>query len=308
MGAEVLEKILLDGEGNQKQPENEHGCIYHASLLLAKELQPQTGVLGRVLNGDQSSGKILQPCKDTDSFTKDTTETLESEGPPRKRKRIEPTERGQTLIDDDDDDDNDDDEEEVPSSLPSHGILNATIDAFFSSTHHWIPFLHPFRFRRAIGDPHKRAKLEIILHAIVYASMHRLDLEDLNIEQPDVERQVELSRNTVILNALDSLTIENVQALIIVAFTAVSLHILQSIVAHATIQIITGQVCKAWSIIGSLTRTVEYLQLTVEPDTLQRGSLSAPLSLLDNPGDWTESEDRRRVFWNVFLLDRYVAI
>jgi hypothetical protein len=53
--------------------------------------------------------------------------------------------------------------------------------------------------------------------------MHRLDLENLNIEKSDIERQVELSRNTVILNALDSLTIENVQALIIVASTAVSL-------------------------------------------------------------------------------------
>ena len=110
-----------------------------------------------------------------------------------------------------------------PSSLPSHEILSATIDAFFSSTHHWIPFLHPFRFRRDIEDPHKRARLEIILHAIVYASMHRLDLDNLAIQQSDIERQVELSRSTVILNALDSLTIENVQALIIVAFTAVSL-------------------------------------------------------------------------------------
>jgi hypothetical protein len=134
--------------------------------------------------------------------------------------------------------------------------------------------------------------------------MHRLDLDNPAIQQSDIERQVELSRNTVILNALDSLTIENVQALIIVAFTAVSLLHHSSFVANRNIQIINGQVCKAWSIIGSLTRTVEYLQLTVEPDTLQRGSLSSPLYLLDTPVDWTESEDRRRVFWNVFLLDR----
>jgi hypothetical protein len=71
-------------------------------------------------------------------------------------------------------------------------------------------------------DPHKRPRLELILHAIVYASMHRLDLDMVNIKQTEVERQVELSRNTVILNALDSLTIENVQALVIVAFMAVS--------------------------------------------------------------------------------------
>ncbi|KAH8762932.1 fungal-specific transcription factor domain-containing protein [Hyaloscypha finlandica] len=279
---EVLEKILLDGEGNQKRSENEQGCIYHASILLAKELQPQTGLLGRALSGNHDARESLQCCRDSDSIAKDTTEPLENEGPSRKRKRGGSRNGGQTPTDGN----------EAPSSLPSDEILSTTIDVFFSSTHHWIPFLHPFRFRRDIEDPHKRTKLELILHAIVYASMHRLDLDNLNIEQSDIDRQVELSRNTVILNALGSLTIENVQALIIVASTA----------------IISGQVCKAWSIIGSLTRTVEYLQLTVEPDTLQRGSLSAPLSLLDSPADWTESEDRRRVFWNVFLLDRFCSI
>jgi len=291
----VLEKILLDNKGNQKGAENNHGCIYHASLLLAKELQPQTGLLGRVLDGVDSAGESLQPCIDTDSTTKTTIETLVSDGPSRKRKRCGPRDRTSTPIDD----------SEAPSSLPSHKILNATIDAYFSSTHHWIPFLHPFRFRRDIEDPHKRPQLELVLHAIVYASMDRLDLDSVSCQQSEVERQVELSRNTVILNALDGLTIENVQALVIVAFTAVSSS--YHWVLNCTdkrYKIINGQVSKAWSIIGSLTRTVEYLQLTVEPDTLQRGSLAAPLSLLDSPADWTESEDRRRVFWNVFLLDR----
>jgi hypothetical protein len=213
MRVEVLERILLDGEGNQKRSENEHGCIYHASILLAKELQPQTGLLGRALSGNHDSRESLQCCRDSDSIAKDTTETLENEGPSKKRKRGGSRNGGQTPTDGN----------EAPSSLPSDEILSATIDVFFSSTHHWIPFLHPFRFRRDIEDSHKRTKLELILHAIVYASMHRLDLENLNIEQSDIDRQVELSRNTVILNALDSLTIENVQALIIVASTAVSL-------------------------------------------------------------------------------------
>jgi hypothetical protein len=212
MRTEVLEKILLDSEGNQKRAEDDHGCIYHASLLLAKELQPETGLLGRALHNDDSVRQSLQSCRDTDSIAKNTSETLDSDGPSRKRKRSRSRNRVQTPVDDN----------ETSSSLPSHEILNVTIDAYFSSTHHWIPFLHPFRFRRDMEDPHKRPRLELILHAIVYASMHRLDLDLVNIKQTEVERQVELSRNTVILNALDSLTIENVQALVIVAFMAVS--------------------------------------------------------------------------------------
>jgi hypothetical protein len=213
----VLEKIILNGDGNQKEVASDHSCIFHASLLLAKELQPQTGLLGRALNGDYIARQSLQSYSDADSITKNTTETLESDEPSRKRKRGGSM-QGQTHT-----------QEDTSNSLPSDDILRATIDAFFSSTHHWVPFLHPFRFRRDIEDPHRRPKLEIILHAIAYASMHRLDLESLNIQQSEMERQVELSRSTVILNALDSLTIENVQALIIVAFTAVSLLRLWSI-------------------------------------------------------------------------------
>lgn len=69
-----------------------------------------------------------------------------------------------------------------------------------------------------------------------------------------------------------------------------------------------GQISKAWPIIGSLSRTVEYLQLTVEPDDSQQQSLLRPLVLLENPKEWTEAETRRRVFWNVFLLDRLIPI
>lgn len=68
----------------------------------------------------------------------------------------------------------------------------------------------------------------------------------------------------------------------------------------------SGEVAKAWPIIGSLTRTVNYLQLTVEPDDDSRKQqLLRSLSVLDKPQDWTESEGRRRLFWVIFLLDRF---
>ena len=213
-GVETLEKILLDSEGNQKasqRREDESGCIYHAALLLAKELQPETGVLGRALDGDQQATQSLQPCGDTPSTTNYLK--LENGYPSRKRKRLdEALETSQVFVD----------QGETRGNLPRQEILKAIIDSYLSSTHHWVPFLHPFRFKRDIENPQKRPNLNIILHAIVYASMHRLDPEIFQLQQSEIERQVKLSRDTVILNALDSLMIENVQALIIVAFTAVS--------------------------------------------------------------------------------------
>jgi hypothetical protein len=68
-----------------------------------------------------------------------------------------------------------------------------------------------------------------------------------------------------------------------------------------------GNLGSAWPIIGSLTRTVEYLQLSIEVDEQpQQGFLKA-LRILGDSGSWAEAEERRRVFWNVFILDRCVS-
>jgi hypothetical protein len=57
-----------------------------------------------------------------------------------------------------------------------------------------------------------------------------------------------------------------------------------------------------------MTRTVEYLQLTVERNESNRQPLSQPFASLAPTTDWTEGEERRRVFWNVFALDRFCSI
>lgn len=65
-----------------------------------------------------------------------------------------------------------------------------------------------------------------------------------------------------------------------------------------------GNANKAWPIVGSLTRTVEYLQLSIEADNNEEQPLLKPCPLLPKSKCWTETEERRRVFWNVFNLDR----
>lgn len=74
-------------------------------------------------------------------------------------------------------------------------------------------------------------------------------------------------------------------------------------------QIGDGETDKAWSIIGSLTKTVQYLDLSVEEtDVDERGSLLSDLPKLAAPKLWIEEEERRRVFWSIFLLDRFCSI
>ena len=69
-------------------------------------------------------------------------------------------------------------------------------------------------------------------------------------------------------------------------------------------QIGSGRVSRAWPFVGSLTRTVEYLQLSVESENHDKGPVLQPRPSLPPAENWVEEEERRRVFWTIFNLDR----
>ncbi|KAG7294682.1 hypothetical protein NEMBOFW57_004760, partial [Staphylotrichum longicolle] len=52
----------------------------------------------------------------------------------------------------------------------------------------------------------------------------------------------------------------------------------------------------------------DYLQLTIETNETNRQPLSLPFPSLAPTKNWAEGEERRRVFWNVFALDRFCSI
>lgn len=102
--------------------------------------------------------------------------------------------------------------------LPSIPFLEAAVEAHFQTVHHWIPILHETRFRAKFKDPVERQKLSILLHALLSASIKYVDFEDFGMSVHDVTRQIHASRRTVMSHAMESLSIENTQALVIIAF------------------------------------------------------------------------------------------
>ena len=107
--------------------------------------------------------------------------------------------------------------------------------------------------------------------------------------------------------------VENLQALIIVCFEDVCLHPIHSrkfgnlswvLTVLISFQIGSVRVSRAWPIVGSLTRTVEYLQLSVESENHDKGPVLQPRPSLPAVKSWVEEEERRRVFWTIFNLDR----
>ncbi|KIW04988.1 uncharacterized protein PV09_04148 [Verruconis gallopava] len=179
------------------------------------------------------------------------------------------------------------------ATLPPDDLMDSLIEIYFTKIHPWIPMLHIRNFREALTDPVLRKKKSTILHAITSLCIRFSDdarLRDSGLRSAYAQR----SRQIVILRSMESFSMENLQAMIICAFDIIG----------------SGRGPSAWSIIGSMTRTVEHLQLSVEDEELPepKPCLIRRLAFLPRPTCWTEVEDRRRVFWNIFLMDRFCSI
>lgn len=190
---------------------------------------------------------------------------------------------------------------QLPRSLGDGGdlsedLIESLVDIYFSHIHPWIPILHKRQFRQQMGDSKARRSLNTIIRAIMSVCVRFSD--DPRLADADVRRQLSQSnRQLVILQSMETFSVENLQALIICAFDTIG----------------SGRGPSAWSIVGSMARTVEQLQLSVEdgeqsPPLKDRQVLVERMQFLPPCQNWSEREERRRVFWNVFLMDRFCSI
>ncbi|KAJ5812054.1 hypothetical protein N7474_008355 [Penicillium riverlandense] len=177
----------------------------------------------------------------------------------------------------------------LSSTLPPPKVLEAVVNLFFDLVQPWVPIFHEKRFRQRMENPDDNPALEVVLHAMVVALLRHVYPRELIVDLGDIESICERSRKIVVLTAMDDLHVENLQALIIICFEDIG----------------SGRLSRAWPIVGSLTRTVEYLQLSVESENHDKDPVLQPRPSLPQAKDWVEEEERRRVFWTIFNLDRW---
>lgn len=171
--------------------------------------------------------------------------------------------------------------------LPDPSLLDAIVNAYFFHVHPWIPMLHQARFLQRFSLEKDQKSVSMILHAMIISASKFVPGAWTHT------RSMQRSRNWVVSSAMSNLSLEGLQSLIILAFDDVG----------------NGNAAYAWSIIGSLTRTVEYMQLAQEQeDGGEHRPFCQPYASLPDTDDWTEVEERRRVFWIVFLLDRFCSV
>ncbi|KAL4867193.1 hypothetical protein BDV12DRAFT_186842 [Aspergillus spectabilis] len=176
--------------------------------------------------------------------------------------------------------------------LPDEAILSHVLEAYFIYVHPWIPIIHESRFRRRLIDEVEREKIQLVLRSMILVARRY-------VEDSDAATALEKSlndsghiRDWLVSQAMKQPSVENLQALVIIT----------------TDDIGSGRASQAWPVVGSLSRMVEYLQLTVEHDEAVQHPFSQPYKSLRPPADWTEAEERRRIFWGIFSLDRFCSV
>lgn len=197
---DVLEKMFLDSAGQRKP---------HLAFLDMDTEDLSNGLpfsrLASALQSPRLNGHQSSPAARGYS-PEDPVSLADS---PRKRRRV--------------DDGGDsfwatgDDSSWVPQ-LPPLPLLEAVVEAHFRTVHHWVPILHETRFRAKLKDVQERSRLAVLFHALLSSGIKYIDFENLGMSLQDVERQIRISRKVVVLNAMDSLSVEHIQALIFLAF------------------------------------------------------------------------------------------
>ncbi|KAL5362696.1 fungal-specific transcription factor domain-containing protein [Aspergillus floccosus] len=191
---------------------------------------------------------------------------------------------------------NPDEDEASPLSVaplwPDDIALSHLLESYFTYIHPWTPIIHEGRLRRRLENDAERDKLYLVIQAMtLVASRHIVD-NDMTAILERSRKHREDVRDWLVSKALKQPSVENLQALVIIASEDIG----------------NGQVSWAWPLVGSISRMVEYLQLTVEVDEAVQYSFSQPYKYLSLPQDWIEAEERRRVFWSVFALDRFCSV
>lgn len=188
--------------------QNTTRCIHDVLAVLAQELKKTSSN-----NGHRAVVESSSPNSRTFSSFGDSHTPPRAENFGRKRRRIDnasPTHVEPQVYSDE--------LHDLAAQLPPDQVMDAIVDAYFDRIHPWIPMLHRSLFLSRLNDPQQRLGLTVILHAMVTAALKFVDEGTRSMLRGQVDNIVKRSRNTVILMAFDSLSVENLQALTIITF------------------------------------------------------------------------------------------
>lgn len=180
--------------------------------------------------------------------------------------------------------------------LPPYDLLYALVDLYFKHINTWCPILHRKSTLDSLFGPTVVEETDkILLHAIVATTLRYST--DSRLTEERRQHYHDVSKQRVLLYGMENSSVKALQALVILALDLCG----------------SSNGPPGWNIMALITRSVVQLGLAVESNSFSvspnyTSIYTLRAMVLPEPRDFIEEEARRRLFWMIYLLDRYTTI
>ncbi|CZR53037.1 related to Zn(II)2Cys6 transcriptional activator [Phialocephala subalpina] len=181
-------------------------------------------------------------------------------------------------------------------ALPPYDLLYALVDLYFKYVNTWCPILHRRSTLDSLFGPATLEEADrILLHAIVATTLRFST--DQRLTEDRRRHYHDISKQKVLLYGLENSSVKALQALVILALDLVG----------------SSNGPPGWNLLALITRSVVQLGLAVETTSFSVSPnypsiYTLRAMVLPEADNFIEEESRRRLFWMVYLLDRYATI
>ncbi|KAK7747610.1 hypothetical protein SLS62_009021 [Diatrype stigma] len=180
--------------------------------------------------------------------------------------------------------------------LPPYDLLYALADLYFKHINTWCPILHRKTTLDSLFGPSTLDETDrILLHAIVATTLRYST--DPRLTEERRRHYHSISKQKVLLYGMENSSVKSLQAMVILALDLCG----------------DSNGPPGWNIMALITRSVVQLGLAVESNSFSvspnyTSIYTLRAMILPEPRDFIEEESRRRLFWMIYLLDRYATL
>ncbi|KAK5113949.1 hypothetical protein LTR62_003072 [Meristemomyces frigidus] len=167
----------------------------------------------------------------------------------------------------------------ILASLGNSLELRIVIEHYFSTVHMYFPIISKIRLYQHLANPMHEPGADI---ALLFSAMKLACYELADGEAPQTQLYHDVKSAYAYIESQDGLSVQLIQSLLLIALYEIGHAI------YPAAYLSVGHAARLGHAMGIHERDV--------PQILQR------------PTTWTEQEERRRVWWAVVLLDRFVNI
>ncbi|OAA68014.1 Transcription factor [Niveomyces insectorum RCEF 264] len=178
----------------------------------------------------------------------------------------------------------------VDPTLPPRAVLDELVELFFQNVYAWAPLFHEPTFRSNM----LAADRQLLLHGMVVLGFRFWTKP----EPPPAVREghVKAAREKLLVETINSTSLVAYQALALLAIDAVG----------------DGPGPRTWNIMAMLVACARQLHLDHSPSPGADGARSSLVTNEDPQTDASlsaiEAEEKRRLFWTIYSLDRFSSV